>query len=200
MKKILSIFLGLALCCMLAVLPACAEEAAAPEQTDTAVDPIGSAYVVIAGEEVRQATEPGDMVPGLVDEEAEAVAGTIEQAMAGFSMGGTVMGLVKDSGVYALFTGHWKNGVMILIAFFLLYLAIVKQFEPLLLMPIAFGMLLTNLLARDDDVRAADGIDRRVRLLRGGGFLGADGQRRKHAAQRQTEEYAQNLFHSALPL
>ena len=130
---------------MLAALPVLAEEAAAPAQTDTAVDPIGSAYIVIAGEEVRQATEPGDMVPGLVDEEAEAVAGTVEQAMADFSMGGTVIGLVKDSGVYALFTGYWKNGVMILIAFALLYLAIVKQFEPLLLMPIAFGMLLTNL-------------------------------------------------------
>ncbi|MBR2942473.1 MAG: sodium ion-translocating decarboxylase subunit beta, partial [Clostridia bacterium] len=34
---------------------------------------------------------------------------------------------------------------MLLISFLLLYLAIVKQFEPLLLMPIAFGMLLTNL-------------------------------------------------------
>ena len=39
----------------------------------------------------------------------------------------------------------WKNGVMILISFVLLYLAIKKQFEPLLLLPIAFGMLLTNL-------------------------------------------------------
>ena len=35
--------------------------------------------------------------------------------------------------------------IMILIACLLLYLAIVKQFEPLLLLPIAFGMLLTNL-------------------------------------------------------
>ena len=35
--------------------------------------------------------------------------------------------------------------VMILIACILLYLAIVKKFEPLLLLPIAFGMLLTNL-------------------------------------------------------
>ena len=35
--------------------------------------------------------------------------------------------------------------VMILIACVLLYLAIVKKFEPLLLLPIAFGMLLTNL-------------------------------------------------------
>ncbi len=37
------------------------------------------------------------------------------------------------------------NLVMLLIAFVLTYLAIVKQFEPLLLLPIAFGMLLTNL-------------------------------------------------------
>lgn len=39
----------------------------------------------------------------------------------------------------------WRQGVMLLISFFLLYLAIKKQYEPLLLLPIAFGMLLTNL-------------------------------------------------------
>lgn len=39
----------------------------------------------------------------------------------------------------------WKYIVMILIACVLLYLAIVKKFEPLLLLPIAFGMLLTNI-------------------------------------------------------
>ena len=39
----------------------------------------------------------------------------------------------------------WQTIIMILVACLLLYLAIVKQFEPLLLMPIAFGMLLTNL-------------------------------------------------------
>ena len=39
----------------------------------------------------------------------------------------------------------WKSVVMLIIACVLLYLAIVKQFEPLLLLPIAFGMLLTNL-------------------------------------------------------
>ena len=39
----------------------------------------------------------------------------------------------------------WQNYVMILISFILMYLAIVKKFEPLLLMPIAFGMLLANL-------------------------------------------------------
>jgi len=41
--------------------------------------------------------------------------------------------------------GGWKNIIMIAIACVLLYLAIKKQFEPLLLLPIAFGMLLVNL-------------------------------------------------------
>lgn len=39
----------------------------------------------------------------------------------------------------------WQQAVMLLISFFLLFLAIKKQYEPLLLLPIAFGMLLTNL-------------------------------------------------------
>ena len=38
-----------------------------------------------------------------------------------------------------------QQGIMLLLSFFLLYLAIKKQYEPLLLLPIAFGMLLTNL-------------------------------------------------------
>ncbi|MBQ1244630.1 MAG: sodium ion-translocating decarboxylase subunit beta, partial [Clostridia bacterium] len=39
----------------------------------------------------------------------------------------------------------WKSLVMYLIVFVLFYLAVVKKFEPLLLLPIAFGMLLANL-------------------------------------------------------
>ena len=39
----------------------------------------------------------------------------------------------------------WQQAAMLLISFFLLYLAIHKKYEPLLLLPIAFGMLLTNL-------------------------------------------------------
>lgn len=39
----------------------------------------------------------------------------------------------------------WQQGLMILLSFFLMYLAIVKKFEPLLLLPIAFGMALTNI-------------------------------------------------------
>ncbi|MBQ7831174.1 MAG: sodium ion-translocating decarboxylase subunit beta [Clostridia bacterium] len=41
--------------------------------------------------------------------------------------------------------GSWQNYVMILVSFVLMYLAIVKKFEPLLLLPIAFGMFLINL-------------------------------------------------------
>ena len=53
---------------------------------------------------------------------------------------------VETSGFGAFFAeGGWKFTAMIALACFLLYLAIKKQFEPLLLLPIAFGMLLTNL-------------------------------------------------------
>ena len=53
---------------------------------------------------------------------------------------------VETSGIGAFFAPEgWKFAVMIALACFLLYLAIKKQFEPLLLLPIAFGMLLTNL-------------------------------------------------------
>lgn len=39
----------------------------------------------------------------------------------------------------------WQQGVMLLISFVLMYLAIVRQYEPMLLLPIAFGMALTNI-------------------------------------------------------
>ncbi|MEG1875891.1 MAG: sodium ion-translocating decarboxylase subunit beta, partial [Angelakisella sp.] len=54
-----------------------------------------------------------------------------------------------QSGFAAFFSqpDAWKQGVMLLISFLLLYMAIVKKFEPLLLVPIAFGMLLANLPA-----------------------------------------------------
>ena len=40
---------------------------------------------------------------------------------------------------------QWQQSLMILISFVLIYLAIVKKYEPLLLLPIAFGMFLANL-------------------------------------------------------
>ncbi len=54
----------------------------------------------------------------------------------------SLVGLYMDSGLVDL---GWQNYVMILISFVLLFLAIKKQYEPLLLLPIAFGMLLVNL-------------------------------------------------------
>ena len=130
MKKILSVILGLVLCCMLAAMPVCAEEAA--------VEAVANGHATLV-------SSADQLIPVYVDEEAEGAIGSLEEAIADFSIGGTMMGLVKDSGLYDIVTGNWKSAVMILISFVLLYLAIVKQFEPLLLMPIAFGMLLTNL-------------------------------------------------------
>ena len=60
---------------------------------------------------------------------------------------GTLRDLALESGFAAFFVtaGGWKNIIMILISFVLLYLGIVKKFEPLLLCGIAFGCLLSNL-------------------------------------------------------
>jgi sodium ion-translocating decarboxylase beta subunit len=54
----------------------------------------------------------------------------------------SILRLWGDSGFVSM---TWKSIVMIVLACILLYLAIVKKFEPLLLLPIAFGMLLANL-------------------------------------------------------
>lgn len=53
-----------------------------------------------------------------------------------------VNGILQSSGIFTL---NWQNYVMIGVSIVLLYLAIKKQYEPLLLLPIAFGMLLVNL-------------------------------------------------------
>ncbi len=53
---------------------------------------------------------------------------------------------INEMGFLQFFAGEgWKNAVMIGIGCLLLYLAIVKKYEPLLLLPIAFGMVLANL-------------------------------------------------------
>ena len=61
-----------------------------------------------------------------------------------------IIDFAKTTGFYMLFGNlkeNWTSLAMILISLFLLYLGIKKQFEPLLLVGIAFGMLLTNLTA-----------------------------------------------------
>ncbi len=57
-------------------------------------------------------------------------------------MGQIFVNLFNDMG---FMNGNWQNYVMLLISFILMYLAIVKKFEPMLLLPIAFGMFLINL-------------------------------------------------------
>ena len=65
------------------------------------------------------------------------------------NVGEILLNLWNSSGFAALFSGFadggWQNLVMIIVACVLLYLGIVKQFEPLLLVGIAFGCLLSNL-------------------------------------------------------
>ena len=61
----------------------------------------------------------------------------------------TLVQILADSGYNSLIGqflgGGWKNFLMLVVSCVLLYLAIKREFEPLLLLPIAFGMLLANL-------------------------------------------------------
>ena len=59
----------------------------------------------------------------------------------------SILNFLQTTGIARLFAqdDFWKTLIMFAIAFILAYLAIVKQFEPLLLLPIAIGMLLTNI-------------------------------------------------------
>ena len=66
------------------------------------------------------------------------------------------LGLESGFASFFLTDGGWKNLVMIIIAFVLLYLGIVKHFEPLLLIPIAFGVLIANFPGGDMGVYQAD--------------------------------------------
>ena len=67
----------------------------------------------------------------------------------GEQIGNSLGNLWKSTGLYELVTnftsGGWQNLVMIAIACVLVYLAVKKGFEPLLLLPIAFGMFIVNI-------------------------------------------------------
>ena len=60
----------------------------------------------------------------------------------GINIGEMFVNLWKSSG---FMQGSWENYVMLVVSFILMYLAIVKKFEPLLLLPIAFGMFIINI-------------------------------------------------------
>ena len=65
------------------------------------------------------------------------------------NVGEILLNLWESSGFASLFVGFgWQNAVMIAIGCVLLYLAIGKKFEPLLLCGIAFGCILTNQIGR----------------------------------------------------
>lgn len=66
------------------------------------------------------------------------------EASDGVNLGEAFNKLIQDTGINAIINDP-RYLVMIAISCFLIYLAIVKKFEPLLLLPIAFGMLLVNL-------------------------------------------------------
>ena len=88
--------------------------------------------------------------PEVAETAAAAVEAVADVAPAGevmpedINLGESLKKFVNDSGINGI-VSDWRVLVMLVISCLLLYLAIVKQFEPLLLLPIAFGMLLTNL-------------------------------------------------------
>ena len=100
------------------------------------------------------------------------------------NIGQILLDLWNGSGFAQMFAGFWDGGwqnlVMILIGCVLLYLAIVKKFEPLLLCGIAFGCILTNLpgaglynqqLWTDFMTEGTDAYHNYGVILRDGGFL-----------------------------
>ena len=87
----------------------------------------------------------------------------------------SIKDFLTTTGIARLFADEnwWKTALMFLISFVLVYLAIVKKFEPLLLLPIAIGMLLTNLPGANLfhlDFFIAESVDY-GQVLHHGGFL-----------------------------
>ena len=83
------------------------------------------------------------------DEVAEEAPAVVEEMEENLSITGSLSKFFGEMGIVQIFAnwfnGDWRYLVMIAIGCLLLYLAIVKQFEPLLLLPIAMGMVLTNI-------------------------------------------------------
>ena len=94
---------------------------------------VAAEVVAVAEEAVEAVAEVAPVV--------EAVAVEVEENI---DLGETMVDFFESMGLYAMVEDP-RYLIMIIIACVLFYLAIVKQFEPLLLLPIAFGMLLTNL-------------------------------------------------------
>ncbi|MDE6868837.1 MAG: sodium ion-translocating decarboxylase subunit beta [Clostridia bacterium] len=78
---------------------------------------------------------------------------------------GEIFGNLYESMGFA--QGDWQNYVMLLISFVLMFLAIVKKFEPMLLLPIAFGMFLINIPGAESVLWGEYGLDEAGNKLSG---------------------------------
>lgn len=109
----------------------------AQNETETS-EAVNEELVVATADELAQQAvaiaEPAEEVP--VDSE--------EYVEEDIQFGESIIKFLKGTGLAQL-VDHWKAIIMLLVSFLLFYLAIKKGYEPLLLLPIAFGMLLTNL-------------------------------------------------------
>ena len=145
--KSLKIYFSLLVAAVMLAVPAMAEE---PILADDAVqfeqvadeEPVVAEAEALANVEAEAVAEP---VHGSQGRDNSAVDDkfSVSNAIENFVYQSAITGDEAHPG-FAM-EGGWRYAVMLLISFVLLYLAIVKKFEPLLLMPIAFGMLLTNL-------------------------------------------------------
>ena len=118
-----------------AAMPAMAQEESAEVTTEAIAEVEAAAEAVVAEEVVEEAVAaPAQGSQGRSNESIDREF-SVSKALGDFVNQSAFKGFAED----------WRYAVMLVISFLLLYLAIVKKFEPLLLMPIAFGMLLTNL-------------------------------------------------------
>jgi oxaloacetate decarboxylase beta subunit len=103
-------------------------------------------FTQVAYAQNQDTTKKENVVKSANTKDSEAVSSDSKKtdSKESFNTGDSLMKFFKDTGI-VLFTKNWKALIMILISCILLYLAIVKQYEPLLMLPIAFGMLLSNL-------------------------------------------------------
>ena len=140
MKSVKNYFSLLLAAFMLSVaMPAVAQDAETVESAVMAISEVSEEVVVEEAEApvVEEAVAVAEVAMGTQGRDNSSID-------AEFSVGKAVTDYVSQAG-FKGFAQDWRYAVMILVSFLLLYLAIVKKFEPLLLMPIAFGMLLTNL-------------------------------------------------------
>ncbi len=149
--KSLKIYFSLLVAAVMLAVPAMAQDAevatdvAQLEQVaveEPAAEPVVAEAEALAEVEAEAVAEP---VHGSQGRDNSAIDDkfSISNAVENFVYQSAITGDEAHPG-FAM-EGGWRYAVMLLISFVLLYLAIVKKFEPLLLMPIAFGMLLTNL-------------------------------------------------------